>query len=668
MEGDSDTLLSEERQQLLRYAGQAPTRTRWSQILLAAATAVAGVAAVALLTVPHRSRPPLRSTTSDQRAFAQDWGLENLADRVSGAASTLRAGFNQNQPVAYPTAAPAAQLMQPTSSPYGQASSPALQPQPSAATVAATAASPLGSAGGVAASPTVVPAAAAVGETPVVAEDPIAEDGPVIAPDRCTDKESCLLIIDAFLDAQPRNFELLQVRSPKALGGGPCGGRCNIPGPCPEGDAKCRYDTYDSALAALYYVKRGRLAKAKVILDAFIKILYPTNSATFKPNSPKTQHRGVASGRVITLLASSFNKAHAPQPGNYQSPFVTDGGVDTGNNAWAALAFAHYAAATGASCYAAVARDILGAMTTGFADCKASARQGYMGHLPPYTGLYRSVEHNTDLYGLAKVLGDQTVMAQAQAFVKSMFGRNHAFNTTYATGTTDGKRCDDTVAPGYAIAVDATFWNILADADTNVQQINSALRFALQTPGLGKNNHPNAHGLWVTDIDRVYSGSEPHNPRLSGFRFSTAGNGAQWENTAGAIMAMAHYQSKYGAGSYPGLDKYIEESRNSIKTLLTMYKGIPSSVLGGNYPAWQAWTAGQALDPKYPGGSDTGLGWPYLRYLATAPTAWAGLMLLYQADSSQPVDEESNPYAAPSKAVPSGSETTCIPPGAMRAQ
>merc|ERR1740123_713826 len=111
-------------------------------------------------------------------------------------------------------------------------------------------------------------------------------NGQAPADGRCTDKETCLQIVDAFLDSQPRAFGLLQVRSEKELGGGTCGGDCNLPGACPEGPAKCRYDTYDSAMAAIYYVKRGKVDKAKEILDAFVTLLYPVNPATFNPPKP----------------------------------------------------------------------------------------------------------------------------------------------------------------------------------------------------------------------------------------------------------------------------------------------------------------------------------------------------------------------------------------------
>jgi len=378
---------------------------------------------------------------------------------------------------------------------------------------------------------------------------------------------------------------------------------------------------------------------------------------------------GAASGKVVTLLASSYNMAVQPQAGNYEAPAVTDGGVDAGNNAWAALAFAHYAAAMNSPCHAVVARDILGAMVRA-GDCSTDARQGYMGHFEPYAGLYRSAEHNIDLFGLAKVLQDQAVQGSCGAFVGSLYDANKGFPGTYATGTTDGRRCDPTVAPGFPVAVDATFWNILADADPQVDRLVSALNFATQTPQVGQNGHPGAFGLWAQDVDRVYAGGAavPANPTLSGFRFSTAGNGIHWENTAGAVMAMVHFKSTYGAAAFPNIDNFIEPARTSMKQLLSMYGGIPSSVVGGNYVAWQKFTANKPVDPSFPGGSDTGLGWPYLRYTATAPTAWAGLMLLQQTDAQQPVDENANPYAVPSQQVPPPSnDISCLPPAAMAA-
>jgi hypothetical protein len=258
------------------------------------------------------------------------------------------------------------------------------------------------------------------------------------------------------------------------------------------------------------------------------------------------------------------------------------------------------------------------------------------------------------MHGLGQVLNNAEISSSAGTFVAGMYGKNPTFPTTYATGTADAQHCDATVAPGFPVAVDATFWNILADADTDQSRLKSALDFALQTPSPdpGRPGHLNTNGLWVTDEDTQ---SPAGTLTLSGLRFSTSGNGVQWENTAGAVMAMVHFQTKYGTTKY---NEYIESARGSIKALLQSYNGVPSSVLGGTYVAWQSYSKGANTQP--PGGTDTGFGWPYLRYTAAASTAWAGLMLLYQADASSPVNENANPYAAPQQPVPVAADQTCL--------
>jgi len=484
----------------------------------------------------------------------------------------------------------------------------------------------------------------------------------------CATAEECLLVVDRYLDTCPRSHGLLQARGDgkaqglgdwENLGGGSCPS-CGLPGACPEGPAKCRHDTYDSAVVAIYYVKRGRLEDARAILDTFIKGLYPTVGAELRPTGKHTEYTGAASGRKITLLASSYNSVHEPTPGNYQSPFVTDGGVDSGNNAWAALAFAHYAAAAQAPCYATVARDILSVLVS--AGTCPDELGGFLGHLQPYPGNYRSAEHNIDLFALSRVLGDATTQESARTFVHSMYGANRAFPTSYAMGTGSGKKCDPTINGG-ALPADATFWNLLADADAVEPRMTSALKFALLAPERKADGRYTTEGLWVTDSDviRPEGGLRDVPLRVSGTRFTTIGNGVQWEVTASAVMAMAHYQQKYGPGEELRLPEHLKQGRDSLKLLLTRYKGVPQSVLGGNYGAWQS---GKAIGTKYPGGTDTGLGWPYLRYLGTVPTAWTGLALLYQSSDGEPVNEDANPYAIPAQPVPAGGDCSCLPPAA----
>jgi hypothetical protein len=247
-----------------------------------------------------------------------------------------------------------------------------------------------------------------------------------------------------------------------------------------------------------------------------------------------------------------------------------------------------------------------------------------------------------------------------------MYGASRFYPTSYAGGTGAAKKCDATVNEG-GLPADATFWNVLADADPDKTRATSALQFALEMPARAPGGKYTRRGLWVYDKDSITpeggplqgAGSVRNAPvNLAGVRFTTFGNGIQWEVTAGAVMAMVHYKRKYGPGTAMELPKRIEEARRSLRTLLKMYKGVPQSVLGGTYHRWQT---GKHIGEEFPGGTDTGLGWPYLRYLGTVTTAWAGLALLYQTDPSEAVNEDANPFVPPKSPVPAGKDLSCLP-------
>jgi len=138
-------------------------------------------------------------------------------------------------------------------------------------------------------------------------------------------------------------------------------------------------------------------------------------------------------------------------------------------------------------------------------------------------------------------------------------------------------------------------------------------------------------GLLEEDQDILGDGA-----RLLGVRFTNMGSGAQWENTASATMGMGYYLSVFGDEDAK-LNEDLKSMENSLLHLLQEYGSVLASVRGGNFDAWRNGNT----DPNYPGGSDTGLGWTYLRYPHTAATAWTGLMIL-----------EGNPFAPPQKPVP----------------
>ncbi|CAK9084308.1 unnamed protein product [Durusdinium trenchii] len=456
--------------------------------------------------------------------------------------------------------------------------------------------------------------------------------------------------VDAFLEEQPRQSflrhgGLLQTFG-SSLGGGNCGDLCTLPEHCPEfGSSKrCRFDVYDNAVAAIYLTKRGKIESARKILDAFLHLLYPPLKI---PHVTFGRRDGLPSGRWLTLIGSSYTDSEV-KPGIYWGKNVVDGGVDTGNNAWVGLALAQFAAETGESCYLVAAQDILTALKKG-ADCDDKLL-GYMAKLRPYPANYRSTEHNIDVFALAKILGDEDAMNRARVFVQEMFGHNERYPKSFAMGTDGAVPCD-TSTMKTAIPADAQFWALLAGVENTKERQVSALEDSLQSVEDG--------GMLTTDEDLIGRANRSAG-RVRGLRFTNWGNGAQWENTASAMMAMSMFQQKYGVDALQGveLEDEIKGIRRSMLRILDTYGSIPASILGGNKQAWKK----NEHAREFPGGSDTGIGWTYYRYPHVAANAWLGLALLHQPVEGGPVHQHANPYAVPLKPLPQVEKSLkCLP-------
>ena len=482
----------------------------------------------------------------------------------------------------------------------------------------------------------------------------------------CGTKAECLKIVDDyFLHATRQTFApngsgLVQTYGPGSIGGGPCGDeQCKLVEPCPNFALAphCRFDVYDNALAAIYLSKRGMLDEARRVLDAFILLLYPTGDV--QPGLDYGAGALLPSERSLTLLAAGYTESKATA-GEYQGAGVADGVVDTGNNAWVGMAFAHYAAASGDACYSVVANDLLAALSKS-TQCR-DALQGFGSRLPPFPAFYRSTEHNTDMFALSHMLGASGTESNtiAGAFVRGMWSRLSDFKVSYATGTGGAVQCDATVPAAAPAAVDAQFWNLLAGADPDPERKASSMAFAVQENSVAAPGQ----GMWATDTDLIGSASGVgRGAVLQGVRFTTWGNGIQWENTASAVIAMAYYLRHFNADDEAMraiLTDKINAARDSLKHLLAVYGSVPASVLGGNIAAY---TKNDRSSP-YPGGSDTGIGWTYLRYPHAASTAWTGLMLLYQFEDDDAIREEANPFAPPAKSVPDpnlAGNRACLP-------
>lgn len=436
----------------------------------------------------------------------------------------------------------------------------------------------------------------------------------------CSNRDGCLSIVDHyFMDAGRAPLGLFQTYG-RDLYGGNCS-LCDLTEDRQALSQRC--DVYDNAVAAIYFTKRGNLEEARKTLQVFEQLLYPADPASLYPEELFT---GLPSGRSLTLLAAAYNCQREIGSQDYSQKVAVDENVDTGNNAWVALAFVHYAAATGSGSHSAVAADIMKAINLA-ARCDDSLR-GYLARLPPKRGNQRSIEHNIDITALAGMLGDSASEDHARKFVRQMYGRNKAFPTGYSMGTGTWWRCDQSQPMGAPVAADGHFWNILAEADRDAANLGSAVSLALFD-----------EGFWAEDLDFIFD-HKPH-PRLYGVKFTTRGSGVQWEETAGAAMALSQYLHHHAEGAdskfMEQLQSKLSRSRESLRKLLTMYGGVPASVRGGSSSAYHQ--ANQA----YPGGTDTGMGFSYLRMFHTASTAWTGLLMLYQTEDSDPVNEAANP-------------------------
>ncbi|CAE8584011.1 unnamed protein product, partial [Polarella glacialis] len=266
------------------------------------------------------------------------------------------------------------------------------------------------------------------------------------------------------------------------------------------------------------------------------------------------------------------------------------------DNAWVGLAFAHYAAASKDSCFATVARDILQALKV--SDQCTDALQGYTARFRPSPAKYRSTEHNTDMFALARILGDAGAQKRASDFVHGMYGHDHKYAHAYTTGTAGYTECDASTPPAEPVAADVQFLGLLADVDPAEDRKAAALAFALRPARFD--------GMLTHDRDLIGNGSDHADigHTLEGLRFSSSGHGVQWETTASALMAMSLYKQRYGEEHHVGvkLGERIAAIRSSFLHLLDTYGAVPASVLGGNLEAWKTGDT----HAHYPGGSDTG--------------------------------------------------------------
>eukprot|EP00438_Fugacium_kawagutii_P007878 Skav213953 [mRNA] locus=scaffold1979:175439:176421:- [translate_table: standard] len=121
------------------------------------------------------------------------------------------------------------------------------------------------------------------------------------------------------------------------------------------------------------------------------------------------------------------------------------------------------------------------------------------------------------------------------------------------------------------------------------------------------------------------------------------------------ISVSVYLKDRRQEGFKQQLRRRLEAARLSLRTVLKTYGAVPASVRGGN---GEAYNAHNPYSP-YPGGSDTGMGFSYLRMIHVASTAWTGLALMSKTVETDPAWAGANPMQLTGN-LPAG-DNYCLP-------
>jgi hypothetical protein len=333
-----------------------------------------------------------------------------------------------------------------------------------------------------------------------------------------------------------------------------------------------RADTYDTAVACIYFLERGQLDRARDLGDGLVVAL---------------NHDALGGGRVVA--ATRADELLDRGLGNTTSIFVHDGGRrDVGNMSWAGLAVTRLYHRTRQYRYLHAAETIGRFIVTNCA--VADAWGGFSGGMDHWGTTYRwrSVEHNTDAFSFFNNLRHLTgephwadAAASARKLVLACRVEERPGAVYYVTGTGDTMTLNRQVVP-----TDTQSWTALAGIDAGPNE-GYSLIYMMQ------NMHAESGGF-------------------PGFRFARDGKEVQNEATAGAVMALQLTK----AGLKQPAEKYYDSLVRQIET------------------APNADGYGLVATPVPEADTGPGLGWKYYNFLHVASSAWTGLALLAREQAS----------------------------------
>lgn len=325
-----------------------------------------------------------------------------------------------------------------------------------------------------------------------------------------------------------------------------------------------RADTYDTAMACIYFLVRGNLSRACDLGDGLVQSM---------------NHDPIGEGRLVA--ATLAHRLIDPAQNFTTSIYVPDGGRrDIGNMSWTGIAFTRLFHQTKNHRYLNAA-EVIGQWI--LTNCsKDDALMGFTGGEDHWGNKYewRSVEHNVDCVSFFDnlfVLTKNPVWEAARESARTLVKACLINNMFYCTGTGTGKELNKTVVP-----TDCQSWVSLARVNPDTDKTSL---------------------MFMKDVMGTTSKG------FTGTKFAQAGSEVQNEATAGAAMSLwfaRHASSSFEKKALEWIDslgKQITEASNSI-----------------GY--------GVVATPAEVADTGPGLGWKYFNYLHVASTAWTGLAML----------------------------------------
>lgn len=327
-----------------------------------------------------------------------------------------------------------------------------------------------------------------------------------------------------------------------------------------------RADVYDTALAAIYFIRRGNLERARKLVDG-IRLVQ-----AYDP---------IGDGRTRT----SYDARDLLDDSGQASP--DDPTTGTGNMAWQGIALVQFFCATAEHEYLDAAKltadwindhteqpqtpdDPFGGFSLG-EDADGNPLAG--------TTKGRSIEHNVDVYVLATNLYNLehhpkwlAKALHAQAFVEQMFDDAGG---KYWLGTKEDAGTGEIVINYWPQSTDGQAWTALAGIDTD-ERATRALQWLVDPP----------NGMLVKDVvcedktcadpcllpcDLCFCEGSTSDCCYWGMRFTNCGDHIQSEVTAGAAMALCLDGQHLGA---MGLLCNLERIRLTAPNHDTEGKGV----------------------------------------------------------------------------------------------